>query len=67
MSRVGREATYQVVNHDSGIYSLASTDSAMGDMGLEERRCLRALLLLRCDDCVTYHLIRCKEERLLVL
>ncbi|NLG68912.1 MAG: carboxymuconolactone decarboxylase family protein, partial [Firmicutes bacterium] len=29
---------------------------------VEEMLGLVASLVLRCDDCITYHLIRCKEE-----
>jgi AhpD family alkylhydroperoxidase len=32
------------------------------DVRTKELMGLTASLVLRCDDCVTYHLIRCKEE-----
>ncbi|UCF35638.1 MAG: carboxymuconolactone decarboxylase family protein [Acidobacteriota bacterium] len=44
-------------NLDSQAYQAGAIDAATKEMlGLV------ASLVLRCDDCITYHLIRCKEE-----
>ena len=39
-------------------------ESGALDVPTKELLGLVASLVLRCDDCVTYHLIRCKEEGL---
>ena len=39
-------------------------DAGALDVSTKELLGLVASLVLRCDDCVTYHLIRCKEEGL---
>jgi AhpD family alkylhydroperoxidase len=39
-------------------------DAGALDVPTKELLGLVASLVLRCDDCVTYHLIRCKEEGL---
>ncbi|WP_396626124.1 carboxymuconolactone decarboxylase family protein [Luteitalea sp.] len=39
-------------------------DAGTLDVPTKELLGLVASLVLRCDDCVTYHLIRCKEEGL---
>ena len=39
-------------------------DAGAIDVRTKELLGLVASLVLRCDDCVTYHLIRCKEEGL---
>jgi len=42
---------------DSGVYRSGALPSEV-----KELLGLVASLVLRCDDCVTYHLIRCREE-----
>jgi AhpD family alkylhydroperoxidase len=39
-------------------------DAGALDVPTKELLGLVASLVLRCDDCVTYHLVRCKEENL---
>jgi len=37
-------------------------DSGALDTKIKELMGLTASMVLRCDDCITYHLVRCKEE-----
>lgn len=55
--RDGNVDTKRFFSLDSAVYRNGSLDSKVKEMlGLV------ASLVLRCDDCVTYHIIRCKEE-----
>jgi AhpD family alkylhydroperoxidase len=37
-------------------------DAGALDTKIKELMGLTASMVLRCDDCITYHLVRCKEE-----
>ena len=56
LERAGKEMK-RFFNIDAGVYR----DGALSAK-VKELLGLTASLVLRCDDCVTYHLTRCREE-----
>ncbi len=48
----------------SRFFALDSRAYEAGALGVKTKEMLGlvASLVLRCDDCVTYHVVRCKEE-----
>jgi len=56
-----RDADNLTVNRFYALDDRAYRDGALGTR-TKELLGLVASMVLRCDDCVTYHLIRCREE-----
>jgi AhpD family alkylhydroperoxidase len=56
LARAGREMK-KFLNVDAGVYRAGALPARV-----KELLGLVASLALRCDDCVTYHLTRCREE-----
>lgn len=61
MDREIRDAGDLTVNRFFALDDRAYRDGAL-DARTKELLGLVASMVLRCDDCVTYHLIRCREE-----
>lgn len=55
------ESGNKVIKRVYSVDNLAYSDGAL-DIKVKEMLGLVASLVLRCDDCVKYHLRRCKEE-----
>jgi AhpD family alkylhydroperoxidase len=56
-----RDAGNRAVNRFVALDDRAYRDGAL-DASTKELLGLVASMVLRCDDCITYHLVRCREE-----